>query len=93
MNEDALLASRELRDQRHRQGGFDIELKEFDFRDDGGVVYDKNGVKISHWRQSDVTDGASADRLDWNGMRVACTGGGRPNSLTAKYAKATSTTR
>ena len=67
--------------------GFDIELKEFDFKDDGGVVYEKNGVKITHWRQSHVTDGASAYRLDWNGMCVAYTGDGRPNSLTAKYAK------
>ena len=25
--------------------GFDIELKEFDFKDDGGVVYEKKGVK------------------------------------------------
>ena len=67
--------------------GWDIEVNEFDFRDDGGVVYDKNGVKIIHWRQSHVTDGASAYRLDWNGMSVAFTGDGRPNSLTATYAK------
>ena len=32
-------------------------------------------------------DGASAYRLDWNGMSVAFTGDGRPNSLTMKYAK------
>jgi hypothetical protein len=63
--------------------GFDIELKEFDFKDDGGVVHEKNGVKISHWRQSHVTDGASAYRLDWNWMCVAYTGDGRPNSLLA----------
>ena len=67
--------------------GFDIEAKEFDFRDDGGVVYEKNGVKIIHWRQSHTEDGASAYRLDWNGMCVAFTGDGRPNSLTIKYAK------
>ena len=67
--------------------GFDIELKEFNFKDDGGVAYEKNGVKITHWRQSHVTDGASAYRLDWNGMCIAYTGDGRPNSLTAKYAK------
>ena len=67
--------------------GFDIDVTEFDFRDDGGVVYNKDGVKIIHWRQSHVTDGASAYRLDWNGMCVAFTGDGRPNSLTAKYAK------
>ena len=67
--------------------GFDMEVNEFDFRDDGGVAYEKNGVKITHWRQSHTEDGASAYRLDWNGMCVAFTGDGRPNSLTIKYAE------
>ena len=67
--------------------GFDMEVNEFDFRDDGGVAYEKRGVKITHWRQSHTEDGASAYRLDWNGMCVAFTGDGRPNSLTIKYAK------
>ena len=67
--------------------GFDIDVNEFDFKDDGGVAYEKDGVKITHWRQSHVTDGASAYRLDWNGMCVSFTGDGRPNSLTLKYAK------
>ena len=67
--------------------GWDLEVNEFDFTDDGGVVYEKDGVKIIHWRQSHTEDGASAYRLDWNGMCVAFTGDGRPNSLTAKYAK------
>jgi hypothetical protein len=64
-----------------------MNVNEFDYKDDGGVVYDKDGVKIIHWRQSHTEDGASAYRLDWNGMCVAFTGDGRPNSLTLKYAK------
>jgi ribonuclease Z len=67
--------------------GWDMEVNEFDFTEDGGVVYEQNGVKIIHWRQSHTEDGASAYRLDWNGMCVAFTGDGRPNSLTEKYAK------
>lgn len=67
--------------------GFDIEVNEFDFKDDGGVAYNKNGVKIIHWQQSHGSDGASAYRLDWNGMCVAFTGDGRPNSRTINYAK------
>lgn len=67
--------------------GYEIDVNEFNYKDDGGVVYDKDGVKIIHWRQSHVTDGASAYRLDWNGLSMAFTGDGRPNSLTAKYAK------
>lgn len=67
--------------------GFEMDVNEFDYKDDGGVVYDKDGVKIIHWRQSHSEDGASAYRLDWNGMCIAFTGDGRPNSLTLKYAK------
>lgn len=67
--------------------GWNMEVNEFDFADDGGVVYESDGVKIIHWRQSHTQDGASAYRLDWNGMCVAFTGDGRPNSLTLKYAK------
>lgn len=65
--------------------GFETEVKEFDFRDDGGVAYQKNGVKITHWRQSHTVDGSSAYRLDWNGLCMLFSGDGRPNGLTAKY--------
>lgn len=67
--------------------GYDLEVTEFDFADNGGVVYNQDGVKIIHWQQSHGKDGASAYRLDWNGMSVAFTGDGRPNKLTEKYAK------
>ena len=66
---------------------WELNVDEFDFNDDGGTVYEEDGVKIIHWRQSHTQDGATAYRLDWNGMCVALTGDGRPNSLTAKYAK------
>lgn len=66
--------------------GFDIDAHEFDFRDDGGIVYEKNGVKVTHWRQSHLADGASAYRLDWNGMCLVYTGNGRPSSITARFA-------
>jgi ribonuclease Z len=29
--------------------GHDIDVTEFDFRDNGGVIYDANGVKVIHW--------------------------------------------
>jgi ribonuclease BN (tRNA processing enzyme) len=67
--------------------GWDIKVNEFDFRDNGGVVYDKNGVKIIHWQRSHAKDGASGYRLDWNGLCFAWTGDGRPSNLDAKYAK------
>ena len=48
--------------------GWDIESNQFDFKDNGGLIYDENGVKIIHWERSHAKDGASAYRLDWNGM-------------------------
>lgn len=67
--------------------GYEFEVTEFDFRDDGGVCYDKDGVKVTHWRRSHLVDGASAYRLDWNGLSFVWTGDGKPDQLTAKYAK------
>ena len=66
--------------------GHDIEVTEFDFRDNGGTVYDENGVKVIHWQRSHAKDGASAYRLDWNGLSVVWTGDGRPSLLDAEYA-------
>jgi len=67
--------------------GWDIKVNEFDFRDNGGVVYEKNGVKVTHWQRSHAKDGASGYRLDWNGMCFVWTGDGRPSNLDIKYAK------
>ena len=67
--------------------GWDIKVNEFDFRDNGGVVYEKNGVKVTHWQRSHAKDGASGYRLDWNDMCFVWTGDGRPSMLDIKYAK------
>ena len=67
--------------------GWDIQVNEFDFRDNGGVVYEKNGVKVTHWQRSHAKDGASGYRLDWNDMCFVWTGDGRPSKLDKKYAK------
>jgi len=67
--------------------GWDIKVNEFDFRDNGGVVYEENGVKVTHWQRSHAKDGASGYRLDWNDMCFVWTGDGRPSELDIKYAK------
>ncbi len=67
--------------------GWDIESNEFDFKDNGGVIYNENGVKIIHWERSHAKDGASAYRLDWNGLCFVWTGDGRPSELDEVYAK------
>ena len=67
--------------------GWDVIAHEFDFRDNGGLIYDRNGVKVIHWQRSHAKDGASAYRLDWNGLCFVWTGDGRPSELDKKYAK------
>ncbi len=67
--------------------GYNPVVHEFDYMDEGGVAYDRNGVKITHWPTSHTKDGASSHRLDWNGRSLCYTGDNRPNSLTIKYCK------
>ncbi len=67
--------------------GHTIEVHEFPFRDNGGVIYDKDGVRVTHWQRSHAKDGASGYRLDWNGLSFVWTGDGRPSNLDIKYAK------
>lgn len=67
--------------------GYDSIVHEFDFMDEGGVVFKEDGVKIIHWPTSHTKDGATSYRLDWNGRSLCYTGDNRPNSLTIKYCK------
>ena len=67
--------------------GFEIEVNEFDWKDDNGICYDKDGVTIRHWRRIHSMDGSSAYRLDWNGLSFVWTGDGRPDEKTIEYAK------
>ena len=67
--------------------GYEVEVNEFDFRDDNGICYDQDGVTIRHWRRSHTKDGASAYRLDWNGLSFVWTGDGRPDDLTAELSE------
>lgn len=69
--------------------GFEIEVTEFDWKDQNGICYDEDGVKVRHWPRSHVKDGASAYRLDWEeaGLSFVWTGDGRPDELSAKYGK------
>ena len=67
--------------------GYEIEVTEFDFRDENGICYDQDGVTVRHWPRSHGKDGASAFRLDWNGLSFVWTGDGRPDELTVKYSQ------
>ena len=69
--------------------GFEFEVTEFDWKDEYGICYEKDGVTVRHWPRSHVKDGASAYRLDWEGpgLSFVWTGDGRPDEKTTKYAK------
>lgn len=66
--------------------GFEVQVAAYDYRDDGGVIYQRGGVTIRHWRQIHGADGASGLRLDWNGLCVAFAGDGRPSERTVRHA-------
>jgi ribonuclease Z len=68
--------------------GYEMDVTEFDWKDENGICYDQDGVTVRHWPRSHVKDGASAYRLDWEeaGLSFAWTGDGRPDEKTAKYA-------
>ena len=44
--------------------GYAPVVHEFDYMKEGGVAYENNGVKITHWPTSHTKDGATSYRLD-----------------------------
>ncbi len=74
-----------------RRTGFPISggkviAHEHDFRTEG-VIYEKNGVKISSFPAIHVLDGCVSYRLDWNGRSFVFGGDSSPNKWFIKYAK------
>jgi ribonuclease Z len=67
--------------------GYEVEVTEFDYKDEDGICYNKNGVTVRHWQRSHTMDGASAYRLDWNGLSFIWTGDGKPDELTTRLPK------
>jgi ribonuclease Z len=52
---------------------------EFDFKQDRGVVYEDNGVKITSFPAVHSLDGSVSYRLDWNGLSFVFGGDSFPN--------------
>jgi ribonuclease Z len=67
--------------------GYEIDVNEVDYRKENAVCYEKKGVTVRHWPRSHTKDGSIGYRLEWNGLSFVWTGDGRPDELTAKYAK------
>ena len=67
--------------------GYEIDVNEFDWEDDGGICYERNGATVRHWRRSHGMSGAVGYRLDWNGLSFVWTGDGRPDELTVQMSE------
>lgn len=66
--------------------GYQLDVHELDWKQNPGVAYSKNGVRIIHWPASHTVDGAVSYRLDWNSLSFVSTGDGRPTNFTLKHA-------
>lgn len=67
--------------------GFDINVYEFDYQKNPGIVYDKNGVLIKSFPAVHTINGAVSYRLEWNGMSVVISGDTNPSMFMVENAK------
>lgn len=60
---------------------------EFDFKQIGGVVYERNGVRITSFPAVHVLDGSVSYRLDWNGLSFVFGGDSAPNKWFIEHSR------
>jgi ribonuclease Z len=66
--------------------GAQIEVHEFDYKQENVTVYEKNGVNIRSWPAIHSLDGAVSFSLEWNGLKYVFGGDTYPNKWYIKYA-------
>ncbi len=67
-------------------GGGEIEVNEFDYTRENGVVFKENGVTIRSWPAVHAIDGAVSYSLEWNGLKMVFGGDTYPNKWFVRYA-------
>ena len=67
--------------------GGQLIAHEFDFKQEGGVVYEENGVKITSFPAIHVLDGSVSYRLDWNGLSFVFGGDSAPSKWFIEHSK------
>jgi ribonuclease Z len=67
--------------------GGQLIAHEFDYKQDGGVVYEENGVKITSFPAVHVIDGPVSYRLEWKGLSFVFGGDSAPNKWFIEHAK------
>jgi ribonuclease Z len=66
--------------------GAQIEVHEFDFKQENEIVYQENGVTIRSWPAIHSLDGSVSYSLEWNGLKYVFGGDTYPNKWYIKYA-------
>jgi ribonuclease Z len=66
--------------------GAQIEVHEFDYKQENEIVYQENGVTIRSWPAIHSLDGAVSFGLEWNGLKYVFGGDTYPNKWYIKYA-------
>ena len=59
--------------------GYDIDVKELPYMEVGGVAYEENGVKITHFPAVHDRNGSISYKLEWNGLSMIFSGDTKPN--------------
>ena len=66
--------------------GQQLEINEFDYKQENVVVYQESGVTIRSWPAIHVIDGPVSYSLEWNGLKFVFGGDTYPNTWFPKYA-------
>jgi ribonuclease Z len=67
--------------------GYDIAATELPYMTVGGIAYEKNGVKITHFPAVHARNGSISYKLEWNGLSMVFSGDTRPNYYMLEQAK------
>ncbi len=67
--------------------GAQIEVHEFDYKQENEIVYQENGVTIRSWPAIHSLDGSVSYSLEWNGLKYVFGGDTYPNKWYIEYAK------
>lgn len=69
------------------EDGYDIVATELPYMKVGGVAYEKNGVKITHFPAVHARDGSISYKLEWNGLSMVFSGDTKPSNYMIDQAK------
>jgi ribonuclease Z len=67
--------------------GYQMDVTEFDFRQENGIVYQDNGVTIRSFPAIHSIDGPVSYTLEWNGLKFVFSSDTYPNKWWAEYAQ------